>query len=314
MLIRRSEEQGLEFGVSPETGGELASLKVRRGSAWKELLFRAEDLERRKRGLWRGRCPWLFPAVGRNYLPDQLRRVAATGADEVLGSWALKGKPLAMPMHGFAMNKVWEPLGGGAADVACRLENGPDGRLFYPFDFELVARYGFLDEGGVYARLEVSASDRNEGPMPFSVGNHLTLALKEARLRTPAKKAFDLSRQSLLAGTSRAAGLEEPIKLEPRSPLLNAVIGDFDWEEAWVELDLGEGLIATVSQHEVVQTAVPFTSPEHYYFVFWGDLEAGFFCPEPWYGGPNSLNDRRGVVELAPGARFSWELRLRLKT
>ncbi len=309
--------------MSPETGGELSSLKVKRGDGWKELLFRAEDMSRRKRGLWRGRCPWLFPAVGRNYLPDQLRRVAATGADEVLGSWALKGKPLAMPLHGFAMNKVWEPLGGGPGEATCRLENGPDGRLFYPFDFELVARYGFLDDGvlkgspgpagpGVFARLEVSASDRNEGPMPFSVGNHITLATSDFRLRTPAKTAFDLTPQSLFAGTTRPAGLAEPTEVGLRSPLLNAVVGDFDCEESWVEVVDRDGFTVRVSQHEIADTAVGFTSPAHYYFVFWGDPEAGLFCPEPWYGGPNSLNERRGVVELPPGARFSWEMRIRL--
>ncbi|MBI4347955.1 MAG: hypothetical protein HY553_13945 [Elusimicrobia bacterium] len=320
MITRKDEERGLEFTVSPETGGELSSLRVRRGDAWVQALFRAEDFDRRPRDLWRGRCPWLFPAVGRNYLPDQLSRVRVTRADEHLGSWEWGGRPYAMPIHGFALGKVWEPLASGPAEAACRLESGPQSRLFYPFDFELVARYGFLDDG-VFARLEVAASDQNEAEMPFSVGNHLTLALPfgsatapaDCTLRTPARESWDLDAQNLLAGTTRAAGLAEPLALGLGPALLNAVLGGFEWEDSWVEVSDPASFSVRVSQREIVETAVPFTAPEHYRFVFWGDLKAGFFCPEPWYGGPNSLNEKRGIVRLPPGARFSWELRVQLR-
>lgn len=340
MIVRRDEERGLEFTVSPETGGELSGLRVRRGDAWVQVIFRAEDFDRRPRGLWRGRCPWLFPAVGRNYLPEQLSRVKLTRADEQLGSWEWGGRPYAMPMHGFAMGRVWEPLGSGAADVACRLESGPQSRLFYPFDFELVARYGFLDDGalrdspgltnvssrssisgpGVFARLEVSASERNEEPMPFSVGNHFTLALPfgstsapgDCRLRTPARQSWDLTPQSLLAQTTRPAGLAEPLALGLGSALMNAVLAGFEWEDSWVEVSDPASFSVRVSHREIVETAVPFTAPEHYRFVFWGDLLAGFFCAEPWYGAPNSLNDHQGIVRLPPGARFSWEMRVQV--
>lgn len=40
--------------------------------------------------------------------------------------------------------------------------------------------------------------------------------------------------------------------------------------------------------------------------MLWGDKSAGFICPEPWLGGPNSLNTKRGLVELAPGKSFRW--------
>ena len=55
--------------------------------------------------------------------------------------------------------------------------------------------------------------------------------------------------------------------------------------------------------------AAPKSAPDHQRFVFYSDGRA-FFCPEPWCGEPDSLNTGRGVVSLAPGERFCWELRL----
>lgn len=52
--------------------------------------------------------------------------------------------------------------------------------------------------------------------------------------------------------------------------------------------------------------------PQYYYFVLWGNRDQGFFCPEPWYGGPNSLNLRQGVVLLQSGEAASWTMDVRL--
>ena len=40
------------------------------------------------------------------------------------------------------------------------------------------------------------------------------------------------------------------------------------------------------------------------YFVMWGEAEGGFFCPEPWVGGPDSLNSGKGIVVLQAGLFF----------
>ena len=42
------------------------------------------------------------------------------------------------------------------------------------------------------------------------------------------------------------------------------------------------------------------------YFVLWGDADGGFFCPEPWLGGPDSLNTGAGRVVLHAGEAFTW--------
>jgi galactose mutarotase-like enzyme len=41
--------------------------------------------------------------------------------------------------------------------------------------------------------------------------------------------------------------------------------------------------------------------------VLWGDKDGKFFCPEPWLGGPNSLNSGAGLVVLKAGQSFVWE-------
>lgn len=319
MVTRRDEEAGLEFTVSPETGGELASFRVRWKDRWVELLHKAPGSKIPIRGEWRGRAPWLFPAVGRNYTEEQLRRMAVSGAEERLGSWEHEGKVLGMPIHGFVMNRAWEALDEGETEAACLLAGDGDSRAFYPFDFELTARYGFLSKG-IWARLEVLAAPSNAGPMPFSVGNHITLALPfgsrtppgECRLFTPAREAWDLTKAGLLSGGRRPASLAAPMPLGRKSPLLNAVLGGFTPEQCWVEVSDPESFSVRVSQRELDSTAVQYTDPARYLFVLWGDTDLGFFCPEPWYGGPNSLNERRGVVSLPPGARFAWELRAEL--
>ena len=41
------------------------------------------------------------------------------------------------------------------------------------------------------------------------------------------------------------------------------------------------------------------------YFVMWADRTQGFFCLEPWCGGPNSLNTSE-AIRLPPGCKFDW--------
>ena len=40
------------------------------------------------------------------------------------------------------------------------------------------------------------------------------------------------------------------------------------------------------------------------YFVLWGEND--YFCPEPWLGAPNSLNNGKGLVTVEAGGSFQW--------
>ncbi|MBL8234169.1 MAG: hypothetical protein JNL98_37080 [Bryobacterales bacterium] len=48
-------------------------------------------------------------------------------------------------------------------------------------------------------------------------------------------------------------------------------------------------------------------------FNMWGDAKAGYISPEPWVGAQNSLNSRRGLVELAPGEVWHWRISIQPK-
>lgn len=292
-MVELEEPAGrLAIGVCPETGGELRSLRVKRGRRWFELLHAGSPS-------WRGGAPWLFPAVGRS---------AAAGA---VGHWRVGGRLLPMPIHGFVMDRGWELSQIGGPLIACRTTSDADTRKLYPFDFALTAEYSF-DAGAFVARAVVEAASSNAKPMPFSLGNHLTLALPvfgegepgQARLRTPAGSVLKLSKQGLLTGESEAAPYFVGARLADDPRLMNLVLGAYPPAKRWVEVLSPTGLGVRLSQSAEA-------ADDGFRFVFWSDGKS-FFCPEPWLGEPDSLNTGRGVVSLPPGQRFTWEMRLSL--
>ena len=154
--------------------------------------------------------------------------------------------------------------------------------------------------------------------MPFSIGNHLSLNIPlvpggdpgAVVIRTPARKEFLLSERGLLSGESRAVDFGAGVRYGDRPGLADCVLGDFPGE-VYAEVIDPSGFGLRVSQRELPSGEAR-TSPEHFYFVFYGDAQRTFLCPEPWYGGPNSLNERRGTVELEPGGVFRWEMAIEL--
>lgn len=293
-MVLRDDEAGLELSASAETGGELSSVRVRFEDRWVELLDRAREPSPPAPGRWRGRAPWLFPAVGRSRVGGRL------------GFWLHGGRERPMPLHGFAMDRPWEALPPEPRRLAYRLTGGPADREAYPFAFELTSSYE-LRPGGLLAALEVSASPDNLEAMPFSVGNHLTLRLpfgsatrpEDCVLRSTARERWGLTREGFLTGRRDAVDLAGGVRLGSDPSLLDAVLGGFSGDAAVEVADPGSFAVRVAQQ-----------AGERTFFVLWGDLRRGFFCPEPWLGGPDSLNERTGIVELDPGGRFRWEWRL----
>ena len=291
------EDAGLSFAVAPTSGGELFSLRVRRANRWVELLHRA-NLPKPPRSGWRGRAPWLFPVVGRSIRAGRS------------GSYAQDGRVYPMPIHGFAKDRAWELAGVDKSSVVCILVSDAATRKMYPYDFELTVAYSLLPDG-FSARAEVVSSPSNHRPMPFSFGNHLTLAIPfgpggdagACVVRSPAAKALLLSDSGLLAGGSVPADCQGGRVLRDDPRLYDMVLGDFPPGECWAEIRDPAAFGVRVRQSVLGGT-------EQTRFVFYSDGGRTFFCPEPWCGEPNSLNDGRGLVRLAPGERFDWEMEI----
>ncbi|HAM36385.1 MAG TPA: hypothetical protein DEB40_05940 [Elusimicrobia bacterium] len=294
--------------MAPGLGGELCSVQRLWRGEWIELLYRADRSVPPRPG-WRGGAPWLFPAVGRSFTQRQL---AGHEAGEP-GSWNLGAKEYPMPIHGFAMTQAWQ-ASQRPSSILCRTSSDSSTLRYYPFDYELKAEY-FLLPRGLRVAVEVLAGAANRQAMPFSIGNHITWALPFARggdpgaclVRTPARVERLLSAQSLLTGATRAADYAGGVPLRDAPRLSDCVLGDFPSGEVWAELIDPASFGIRVSQREIPGVS-PKAAPEHFCFVFYADAQRSFLCTEPWYGGPNSLNERRGLVMLEPGERFGWEM------
>lgn len=292
------EDAGLSFSVAPTAGGELSSLRVRRGNRWVELLHRA-NLFGPPRGGWRGRAPWLFPAVGRSVLAGRV------------GAYALaNGRAFPMPIHGFVKDRAWELVSVDKRSVTCRIADDAETRAMYPYGFELTVVYSLLPDG-FSARAEVVASASNSGLMPFAFGNHLSLALPlgpggdagACVVRSPAEKEFLLSDLGLLTGKVVPSFCRGAVALRDEPRLRDMVLGAFPPGECWAELRDPSAFGVRVRQSVL-------GGAEHARFILYSDAGRTFFCPEPWYGEPNSLNGGRSPVQLAPGERFDWEMEI----
>ena len=155
--------------------------------------------------------------------------------------------------------------------------------------------------------------------MPFSVGTHPTFCLPtadHANAFLSGTHALDLklSPFSCLTGESvdhterrKLPALEFCDNVMGRSPSADAGDGDF------MELvSPDSGMTVRLSQ-KLGASGKRFDNAP-LYFVMWADKAQGFFCLEPWCGGPNSLNGS-DAVRLAPGAKFDWvhEFRVRFE-
>ena len=328
VIYLTDEDRGIKVGVAPESGAEMSSLQYRWNDQWLELIHRA-NLFVPTDETWRGRSPWIFPAAGRNYAPQQLERVKASGVDERMGTYQYGGKTYEIPCHGFVMNRVWEvaPVADDvtrtlSSTLTCVTRSDEATRQYYPFGYELSAEYS-LWERGVSTRLTVCADAANDGDMFFSLGNHTTVIAPftsagdagSCRVRTPATLNLQISRQSLFSGESIPVDFRNGVRLRDYPGLGNFVLGSFPEGECYVDFIDPASFGLRVSQQEVVQPgASPRTSPDDCYFVFYSpfdpqkDQPSTYFCLEPWYGGPNSFNDQRGLVFLEPGEAFVWEM------
>ncbi|MCB1022290.1 MAG: hypothetical protein KDC27_20340, partial [Acidobacteria bacterium] len=98
LIVLRDEEAGLEMSIAPEKGGEMSSLRVRKGGEWVETLYLANDYAPREG--WTGKAPLLWPATGRNFPKGFKPQTKPDGSIE-RGRYTLDGKTYEMPGHGF---------------------------------------------------------------------------------------------------------------------------------------------------------------------------------------------------------------------
>lgn len=309
-----SEEDGLRVGIAPGRGGEISSFQYRWKDEWRELLYRANQFEPTS-DIWRGRAPWLFPAAGRNFTPEQVERLKLSGGDSRMGGYHFAGRDFAIPCHGFVMEREWE-VADSPDVITCTTRSDEDTRQCFPFDYRLDVTFSLLSDG-LAATACIAADACNQDEMFFSIGNHITVVTPftdagsagSCLVRTPAKARPEISPQSVFSGTMTPVNYASGVALKDDLSLFNMVLSQFPISDYHVDVLDPASFGLRVRQREIVpEGGEPKTAHDSFYFVFYGNLERGYFCPEPWYGGPNSFNDQRGVVRLKPGEQCVWEM------
>lgn len=272
-LVRVSDGGGLEASVTPEKGGELSSRKVCLQGRWVELLYRGGEYS--KTTGWEGRAPWLWPATGRTFLPQ-----APAGA---LG-WHWKGQRYAMPPHGFAQDRAWQAGPGRAGRYEVR------GR-------------------SLTISVRVRAARDNADPMPFSIGNHITFNVpvvpggdpKRVFITTPATRQIVVGSNGRPTGEVISARYSDPVALASLPRRSAVSLSGYPTGQIWAELRDPSGPWIRISHRG---DSLPSGTPV--LFNLWGDVDAGFFSPEPWMGKQNSLATGDGVIRLLPGKSYTW--------
>lgn len=323
-LVRMTDPAtGMECCVIPAAGAEIAGLSLHLGGRRQEILYRAFAYRRTPPDGWDGRAPLLWPAVGRTNTAAQLARAAGTGRRPRSYKYEINGRTLPMGMHGFARAMAWELADHGVrapgAFCTCTLRSNDRTRRMYPFDFHLSATHT-LGRGCVVSTYVVTADAANAGPMPFAIGNHIGFALPFGKhgafdactVKTPGNRQIFLDRLALPSRKSVRKDLSRPVPLAS-GIWADTFLGGYTRRTAWVELADPESVTLRISHAERPVKGNYLSREEDLHFVFWGSPEIGYFCPEPWLGKPNALNTGVGCVKLAPGEKFIWEMKLRVK-
>ena len=310
VVVIRDNTAGVEAAVAPSEGGELTSLRVKFRGAWVELVYRARDYGSDPG--FRGKASFLWPVVGGQYPVES--NPPGSCAD---GTYKVGDRSYPMPCHGFAKSMAWEETGRSAdqagARVSVELRDAEKTRASYPFGFRVRATYE-LSDGRLTISYKVSSASANSGPMPFSIGNHVTFRLPflpgtdpaEMRLETP--NSFELLRDSrgLVTGEGR----------RPRSFATATRLGDFDATVAlpltgyegnpYALLTDPKGLGIRITHRASSALPQPLVQ-----FNIYGGPKQGYLSPEPWFGLQNSFNVQKGLVTIGPGADWAWVVELR---
>jgi len=313
------EMDGLRATVAPFAGAEIASIQTRTPGGWLEILDRAEDYSKCDR--WRGRAPWLWPAVGRSYSPVKLQRALETGDELTEFEWDHAGKTYPMPIHGFVMNREWKVLEArsdeNAASMQCSFEDDEQTRCCFPFRFRLQITF-YLSDGLLRAIFRIEAHKENVTPMPFCIGNHITIRapltergrFEDVRIFAPVRRVHHVTNLGLVENCAEMS-FREGIPLSD-ARLHNLIVGYFAREQATVRVVDPSGMEIEIGQRELDTTPASKTPTDALYFVFYANLRNRFFCPEPWLGLPNALNSGHPIILLSASEVFEWEMTVRV--
>ena len=303
LVVLQETDGNIRSYIAPQRGGGMVGLEYRFQGKWIELLYRGLDFSATSD--WDGKAPILWPATGRNFAIDP-----ASGAKQP--GWMSNGIFYPMPIHGFARDLPWQVVKQTVTDkgksVVLVLSDNEVTHKFYPFAFKVTTDYT-VGQNSLTIHQHVHADKSNSGPMPFSIGNHMTYKLplipggtaEAVTFVTPATKRLLLTDEGSPSGKAEAFEGGSTHTITELGTRKAWSLTGFPKDSIWVKMLDQSGLSLTVS-HEASRQP----SGDPVYFNLWGDVAGGFFAPEPWAGKQNSLVIGDGTIRLDPGADFDW--------
>jgi galactose mutarotase-like enzyme len=299
-LVTLDNGENIRAVVAPRHGGELSGFAVKIDGRWRELIYRAMDYSDHPG--WVGKSPFLWPAPGVSWTQQDGRH-----------HWVLDGVTREMPAHGFARRLQWtiteQEITDSKASVTLQMTGMENWRDHYPFDYNLEVEYRLFADR-LQLIYSVAASAANTGPMPFSIGNHVTFKAPMLDIGEAGDVRFhsDYPDQMLREETGNFAGRIIPTKYpgwQPVSALPHRYAVSLGGTSGKAELLVEDpsGLWLKLSHQASSEPQDPVIR-----FNLWADTEEGFFSPEPWLATQNSLNTGAGLVRLEPGRNWNWQI------
>ncbi len=279
----------LAAAINP-LGAELWSL---RDSAGRELMTDADP------AFWTGHAPLLFPVVG-----------ALRG-----GRYRLGAQEYAMSQHGFARRSEFGIVEQTDSRAVFRLVDTSETRVLYPFAFTLDAAFTLT---GASLLIDVTVTNRGDGPMPASIGFHPAFAwpLPYGERRQDHRIVFagdepaalrQIGRDGLIAAGTRASPLEgRTLRLRDTLFENDALIWD---PVASRSVTYGS---AQGPRLEVAWDAAM--------LGVWTKPGAHYVCIEPWHGiaDPEGFDgeiwDKPGILRFEPGEARTLSMGVTLRS
>jgi len=311
VVVLHDSATGAEAAVAPTEGGELSSYKVTFKGQKVELLYHARDYDN-KTG-FQGKGPLLWPAVGAQY-PVATPPKESCG----MGSFVAMGKSYPMMCHGFAKSLPWTEVKRSAdaqgARITLELVASEETRKYYPYAFRLDATYELVG-GHLTVDYVVAADAANPEAMPFSIGNHIAFNAPLLKGSDAAKMQFETQNTTqilrdvagLVNGKSKERSFYDPEELGSFDAKVALPLAGYK-SQPFSRLIDPQGMVVRVTQTASTSLPEPLIRVNAY-----GGPSVGYFCPEPWFGVQNSLNTGVGVVKLAPGQQWRWQLAIEIE-
>jgi galactose mutarotase-like enzyme len=259
--------------ICPERGGIVIGCRL----YGQELLYLDRETFQNPQANIRGGIPVLFPIAGQ--LVD--------------GQYEWAGQTYRMKNHGVARNHPWEVEAmktDGSATITLTLHSNVETLAAFPFEFEL--RFTYRLQNGVLS-IEQQYVNRSQREMPMVAGFHPYFATEGKNLTyvTDATTMLDYNDK-----------MEKPF---------NGSLNLEGMVESSALLDARKPEIAfPLSKSRKVRLTY---SEEFRYVVLWSVEGKPFVCVEPWTALNEALNDKAGLLKVAPGEKLELALHIALE-